>query len=947
MSTNPTTGLPYPNSFATYCREWVKHFKDKGYLVKYYEIVNEPWFYFDGPWNSTKAGYYLQLFNACYDAMHAENNQILASNDASLRNNFLTYWKSNGGKLDTLNFHKYDSNSLTENDAKGLERAEKRHFDPNYDSFYLTPKQARQIWGKNLPVINSESNFGATSNGGTDPRLQKAIGAVWTAIMIRGSILNDVKYSIYFDWASSKSWETTSPSKISGGFGFGMINSDDKKPWYPYYVQKMIGPNLSVGDSIVNSTSLTNVSSLAWIHNNKLNILLIHKSTGTKTISLQGVTGQLSYQKIDDPYGTSYLNPTVQTGTIYASNQITLNGYTVMLLQQSIVPTSTTTSTSSTTTTIASTTTRITSTTNPNQCFIDILSASKPADTISGEITNAKVQVKNTGSIGCYAYVKCVFDDPYGSSYSVEDLGNKCQYFNPGVINYFYPGMLVNRVGTWNVSYCYSYSASTSSCSDLTKNDGITNTGIFLVYTQTSTISTTMTTSTIITTIQTTTIKTTSTSTSTTIPTTSSTTIGQTTTVAKTTTIAKTTTTIPSSPVGYWKFDEGSGSIAYDSSGNGNDGSIKASGINQVSNPSFENDKQDWGTGYGDWQIVTDVKYHGSKSSRFQDSTGDSDDERTGVVFIPVTPGQKITVSLFSKGENILQGTETWYKAYLIGRWIDANNQVIDGYYPDMSIGNGVGTWDWKRSSKTYTVPSNAVYYRFSLGLRGNSKGTLWVDAVQVEYGDTLTYFTDSSWVSGKSGKALEFDGIDDYVEIPHSDSISGFTNALTVSFWIKPGDTTRRQTMLNKFNAENGQKGWFIDSPSYSGTDLGFYASQDGINYVEWHANYAPVTGTWYHITVVWKSGEITKFYVNGAQVSTSGTATISQIYNNVGVPLYIGKSQYASDREFKGMIDEVKVWNRALTAEEIMNEYQKNMPLSVLDIIRQFFQNLLVRSV
>ena len=422
---------------------------------------------------------------------------------------------------------------------------------------------------------------------------------------------------------------------------------------------------------------------------------------------------------------------------------------------------------------------------------------------------------------------------------------------------------------------------------------------------------------------------------------TTTTTATTTTTTTTTTSTTTTTTTIPMNPTGYWKFDEGSGSTAFDSSGNDNDGLVKASGMNQISNPSFELDKQNWETGIGDWQIVTDIKYHGSKSSRFQDLTGDADDERSDVVYIPVNSGQKITVSLFSKGENILQGTETWYKAYLIGRWMDSNNQVIDGYYSDMQIGNGIGTWDWKRSSKTYTAPSNAVYYRFSVGLRGNSKGTLWVDAVQVEYGDMLTDFKDSAWVSGKSGKALEFDGLDDYVEIPHSNSISGFTKALTASFWMKPGDTTR-QTILNKYNNADGQRGWFIDGPSYSGIDLGFYASQDGLSYVEWHANYAPVMGTWYHITVIWKSGEITKFYVNGAPVTTSGTATISQIYNNVGVPLYIGKSQYTSGREFKGILDEVKVWDRALSANEIMNEYQKNMPLGILDETRQFFQNL-----
>ena len=42
MVTNPQTNLPYPDSFAAYASEWVKHFKAVGLPVRFYEIVNEP-----------------------------------------------------------------------------------------------------------------------------------------------------------------------------------------------------------------------------------------------------------------------------------------------------------------------------------------------------------------------------------------------------------------------------------------------------------------------------------------------------------------------------------------------------------------------------------------------------------------------------------------------------------------------------------------------------------------------------------------------------------------------------------------------------------------------------------------------------------------------------------------------------------------------------------------
>lgn len=163
--------------------------------------------------------------------------------------------------------------------------------------------------------------------------------------------------------------------------------------------------------------------------------------------------------------------------------------------------------------------------------------------------------------------------------------------------------------------------------------------------------------------------------------------------------------------------------------------------VNLVSNPSFEADKTGWGTGAGDWTIVTDQKWHGSKSSRFVDTIADAGSEQTGDQSIPVNPGGPIAVSLYSKGQNIVLGSSSWHKALLIGRWINATGGVIAGYYPDMQIGDGVGTWDWKRSWATFTPVADAVYYRFSVGLRGSATGTLWADAVQVEYGSAPSDF--------------------------------------------------------------------------------------------------------------------------------------------------------------------------------------------------------------
>jgi hypothetical protein len=333
MATNPVTGLPYPESWAAYCRAWVKHFKDVGLPVRFYEIVNEAWAYWYPNWiyNETKLSYFFELYNVTYTQMHEENPNILVSNDAATYRKFIDFWLRNKGKLDYISFHKYDCDGIHMGDEIPLLRAETRHFVS--DGIWYGVGNVRQLWfdayGVYLPAINSESNFAAICADGTDPRIQKTVGAVWTALMLRSCILNNIQYTIYYSFGSSASWEQTKPT---GGLGFGMINLDDNKPWYPYYVHKLVGDNLDVGDQLVETASSSDdVRSLAWHHGGVLNILLISKTDEARNIFLRGVSGEISFAKIDDT--VSYLTPSLQVGQISSMEPLSVKGYGVILVQ--------------------------------------------------------------------------------------------------------------------------------------------------------------------------------------------------------------------------------------------------------------------------------------------------------------------------------------------------------------------------------------------------------------------------------------------------------------------------------------------------------------------------------------------------------------------------------------------------------------------------------------
>jgi len=333
MATNPSTGLPYPDSWAAYCREWVTHFKQTGKPVRFYEIINEPWLYFG--WNNyTRLEYFKALFNAAAQAMRAENPNVLLGFDGTNRKPVLDYWLDNGGAdLDFISFHKYDSGSIGRyTDDEMFTRGETVYIET--DPWYYGIKDAQLVYynkrGKIIPVIISESNFNSAFISGTDPKIQQMAGAVWTALVLRAGIIKGLNYYIYYSFCSSASWERM--NKASGGVGFGMINSDENQPWYPYYVQWMIGSRLNVGDSIVESVSSSDeIRVLSWVHEGKLNILLICKVDQPRSIHLYGISSKLSFIKIDSTI--SWETPSLQSGVINSGDSFIVNGYTVMVLQ--------------------------------------------------------------------------------------------------------------------------------------------------------------------------------------------------------------------------------------------------------------------------------------------------------------------------------------------------------------------------------------------------------------------------------------------------------------------------------------------------------------------------------------------------------------------------------------------------------------------------------------
>ena len=176
--------------------------------------------------------------------------------------------------------------------------------------------------------------------------------------------------------------------------------------------------------------------------------------------------------------------------------------------------------------------------------------------------------------------------------------------------------------------------------------------------------------------------------------------------------------------------------------------------------------------------------------------------------------------------------------------------------------------------------------------------------------GNTGTLINNPTWVEGRVGRALSFDGVDDFVLIPGSTSLDT-PSALTVEAWIKDLSTSNNHSL----NKDEG------------GTNRVWIVRREDDTRVNWHVWNSAGTfqilvpanswtmGEWFHIicTAEVIDGNIKmKVYFNGQMKGTNifpGTAI--RVITAQGIRLSLSKRQ---------KLDEVRIHNRALSAAEVM---------------------------
>jgi len=182
----------------------------------------------------------------------------------------------------------------------------------------------------------------------------------------------------------------------------------------------------------------------------------------------------------------------------------------------------------------------------------------------------------------------------------------------------------------------------------------------------------------------------------------------------------------------------------------------------------------------------------------------------------------------------------------------------------------------------------------------------------------------------GNTNKAYYFNGnTSGFIEILDHDALSFTNNQFTFAFWMYPDlDVSAAfRTILSKYSAYNGREYMFLLPKNEASVFIEFSSFVNLNNcpvYSENTASTIPYNIYGWSQYIITGDGNVLNTYVNGTLVST-----INRNYNcnleNTSNNLWIGKSYQT--QKMKGSLDDIGIWNRALTSQEISTLYSRSI--------------------
>lgn len=183
----------------------------------------------------------------------------------------------------------------------------------------------------------------------------------------------------------------------------------------------------------------------------------------------------------------------------------------------------------------------------------------------------------------------------------------------------------------------------------------------------------------------------------------------------------------------------------------------------------------------------------------------------------------------------------------------------------------------------------------------------------------------------GRLNGALRFNGTDSFVDMGLVPGID-YSNGFTIALWVKP-DAVKNSKWISQKSGTSAAGGF----------SLGFEANLGRFQYEfvngntpETHSTYkssSAVPGKWDHYAISWSpSSKLFAVYINGAQLGLSGN--FAGPPTTAGFALLVGKLAGSSSLNFSGLIDEVRIYDRELTAYQVKEVYDSLPAIPVTGI-------------
>ncbi len=266
--------------------------------------------------------------------------------------------------------------------------------------------------------------------------------------------------------------------------------------------------------------------------------------------------------------------------------------------------------------------------------------------------------------------------------------------------------------------------------------------------------------------------------------------------------------------------------------------------------------------------------------------------------------------------------------------------------------GSAPVSYQWKRNGvdivsateKSYTIPSAAIVNDgdvYSVEV-SNSYGSVFSEDAKLSLNDlilNMPFAGNTSDISGynndgvsfapsqfvtdlynQTDQALLLDG-EQYVEVPHDPSLS--VETLTLAAWIWVDDYNDDQRIISK---EFDRNPWSSYSLLMSGLNERYLQFRIGIGNqrLTLSSSQEIPLNQWVHAAATY-DGNVMKLFIDGVLNSIKPASGPIQANNN---PIYIGGSEFF-DRAFEGKIDEVKIFNGALSEERVQLLVTENGPI------------------